>query len=90
MYCGSNPVIYCDPLGFSKCEINDPTSRNNDGFDLPITVKLEKGVEGKFSKKGYEYGIDTYKVAPGEGGFHIHIYKKNKQIAKITGRGVYA
>ena len=88
-YCGSNPVIYCDSSGFSKCDVNDPTSGNNNGFELPGIVKSGKGVEGEFSKNGYRYRIDTNKVAPGEGGFHIHIYRKNKEIAKITGRGGY-
>ena len=36
-----------------------------------------------------KHAIDTNKVAPGEGGFHIHVYRKNVEIAKITGRGGY-
>lgn len=34
------------------------------------------------------YRIDTNKVAQGEGGFHIHIFRKDKgEIAKISGTG---
>ncbi len=60
----------------------------NGDFELPNTVKSGKGVEGNFSEGGYTYRIDTNKVAPGEGGFHIHVYNKWKEeVAKITGRG---
>ena len=31
--------------------------------------------------------IDTNKVAPGEGGFHVHIYRDGHEIAKINGFG---
>ena len=62
---------------------------NKDELELPKTVKSAKGVEGDFSVNGYSYRIDTNKVAPGEGGFHLHIYRGNEEIAKITGRGGY-
>jgi len=54
---------------------------------LPKVVKSAKGVEGDFSVKGYDYRIDTNKVAPGEGGFHIHIFRDGDEIAKVNGRG---
>ena len=59
-------------------------------FSLPKTVKSAKGIEGVFSEKDYHYRIDTNKVATGEGGFHIHIYKgegTSNEVAKTTGRG---
>ena len=58
-------------------------------FELPKTVKSPKGVEGEFSVKGYKYRIDTNKVAPGEGGFHVHIFRDGDEIAKLNGRGGY-
>jgi hypothetical protein len=62
----------------------------NNTFKLPKTVKSNKGVEGNFSIKGYSYRIDTNKTAPGEGGFHIHIYRNGKEIAKVSGIGTWA
>ena len=59
----------------------------NHSFKLPKIVKSAKGVEGTFSVKGYKYRIDTNKVAPGEGGFHIHIYRDGKEVAKLNGKG---
>lgn len=56
-------------------------------FNLPNTVKANKGVTGNFSVKGYTYRIDTNKTAPGEGGFHIHIYRSGKEVAKVSGTG---
>ena len=37
----------------------------------------------------FQYRIDTNKVAPREGSFHIHIYRGKKEIAKVSGRGAY-
>ena len=59
-------------------------------FKPPKTVKAAKGVKGKFSLDGYSFRIDTNKVATGEGGFHIHIFKKGKEIAKVSGTGSWA
>jgi RHS repeat-associated protein len=56
-------------------------------FKLPNVVRAAGGVEGNFSLKDYTYRIDTNKVAPGEGGFHIHVYQGDKEIAKVNGRG---
>ena len=58
-------------------------------FKLPKTVKSPGGVNGSFSEKGYTYRIDTNKITQGEGGFHIHVMKDNKEIAKVTGNGGY-
>ncbi|RLC09225.1 MAG: hypothetical protein DRI57_22525 [Deltaproteobacteria bacterium] len=56
--------------------------------DLPSVVSSAKGVEGKFTGSKYSYRIDTNKIARGEGGFHIHIFRKNEgEIAKLTGTG---
>jgi len=61
---------------------------------LPPTVESGKGVRGIFPDSRYTYRIDTNKVAPDEGGFHIHIFlalslsKGNEaEIAKLNGRG---
>ncbi|MEW6173813.1 MAG: hypothetical protein AB1510_12245, partial [Bacillota bacterium] len=62
----------------------------NAKFILPKTIRSAKGVEGKFSNGNYTYRIDTNKVAPGEGGFHIHIYRNGVEVAKVNGRGGYA
>ena len=35
------------------------------------------------------YRIDTNKVSNGEGGFHIHIMKYRKEIAKMSGKGSF-
>lgn len=35
----------------------------------------------------FNYRVDTNKVAPGEGGFHIHVYNGRKEVAKISGQG---
>ena len=56
-------------------------------FKLPQTVRSGAGVTGKFRNKDFSYRIDTNKVAPGEGGFHIHIFRGGKEVAKTTGRG---
>ncbi len=56
-------------------------------LQLPSVVKSAKGVIGAFRRKGYSYRIDTNKVAPGEGGFHLHVYKGKDEIAKINGKG---
>jgi RHS repeat-associated protein len=71
-----NPNIYTDNLGLEE-------------FALPNTVKSAKGVKGVFSEKGFEYRIDTNKITQGEGGFHIHIKRKGKEVAKVTGNGGY-
>ncbi|PDS21958.1 polymorphic toxin-type HINT domain-containing protein, partial [Flavobacterium branchiophilum] len=69
-----------------NCEI--PANRLNlSNFETPKTLISAKGISGKFSKKGYEYRIDTNKITPGEGGFHIHIYKDGKEVAKVMGTG---
>jgi len=56
----------------------------------PNTVKSAKGVEGDFSVDGYRYRIDTNKVAPGEGGFHLHITRDKVEVAKVAGTGSFA
>jgi hypothetical protein len=56
-------------------------------FKLPKIVKSAKGVTGYFRRKGFSYRIDTNKVAPGEGGFHLHVYRGKDEIAKINGKG---
>ena len=59
------------------------------GFQKPATVRSASGVKGDFSKKGWEYRIDTNNISQGEGGFHIHVYQKGKEVAKVTGKGKY-
>jgi hypothetical protein len=54
---------------------------------LPPTVESGKGIWGKFPDSGYSYRIDTNKVAPDEGGFHLHIFQNETEIAKLNGRG---
>ncbi|RLC16896.1 MAG: hypothetical protein DRI57_10555 [Deltaproteobacteria bacterium] len=55
---------------------------------MPSVVKSAKGVEGQFTDPRYSYRIDTNKVAQGEGGFHIHIFREDKcEIAKVSGTG---
>ena len=99
-YCANNPVVYYDPSGYAKSQTDNGKCSNNEQinndrrnkekeFELPDTVRSAKGIEGKFTESGYTYRIDTNKVAPGEGGFHVHIYRKFKEIAKVTGRGGY-
>ena len=61
--------------------------KNADDFELPSSVKSGAGVEGDFTRKGFSFRIDTNKVAPGEGGFHVHIYRDGHEIAKINGFG---
>ncbi|APR85499.1 Rhs family protein [Minicystis rosea] len=62
---------------------------NADCFELPKIVRSGGGVEGSFREHGYTYRIDTNKVAPGEGGFHIHVYRKGEEVAKLSGKGGY-
>ncbi|MBM9614519.1 hypothetical protein JWJ90_09475 [Desulfobulbus rhabdoformis] len=59
----------------------------NLAFKLPKIVKSAKGVTGLFRNIKYNYRIDTNKVAPGEGGFHVHVYKGKDEIAKLNGKG---
>jgi len=66
-----------------------PSKIGSRSFDLPKTVKSGKGIEGGFSVNGFRYRIDTNKVAPGEGGFHLHIYKDGVEVAKVNGKGGY-
>ncbi|MDM8523216.1 hypothetical protein QUF80_07585 [Desulfococcaceae bacterium HSG8] len=54
---------------------------------LPPTVESGKGIRGDFPDSSYRYRIDTNKVAPGEGGFHLHIFQSDMEIAKVNGRG---
>ena len=61
----------------------------NCNFELPKTVKSKKGVSGNFSESGFTYRIDTNKIAPGEGGFHLHVMQKGKEVAKLNGFGGY-
>lgn len=67
---------------------------NNEGPDdkknalvLPSTVRSPKGVQGRLSDSRYSCRIDTNKVAPGEDGFHIHVFRSGKEVAKLNGRG---
>lgn len=78
-----------DWVSYFVSELSLYVHNGEEHFKLPGTVKSGKGVEGKFSIAGFTFRIDTNKVAPGEGGFHLHIYRKNQEIAKITGRGGY-
>ncbi len=71
---------------------NDPNNdknRNRNGLELPATVRSPKGVQGRLSDSRYSYRIDTNKVARGEGGFHIHVYRGGNEVAKLNGRGGY-
>jgi RHS repeat-associated protein len=54
---------------------------------LPSTVKSAKGVSGVLRNTKFNYRIDTNKVVPGEGGFHIHLYRGKTEVAKISGKG---
>jgi hypothetical protein len=65
----------------------DKTNGPKSTFKLPKTYKRAAGVEGKFSDTRYSYRLDTNKVASGEGGFHIHVYFKGKEIVKVSGNG---
>ncbi|MBF0227905.1 MAG: hypothetical protein HQK76_20865 [Desulfobacterales bacterium] len=56
-------------------------------FALPNIYKKAAGVEGKFSDIRYSYRLDTNKVAFGEGGFHVHVYFKGNEVAKVSGNG---
>ena len=58
-------------------------------FENPKIVKSAKGVEGKLTLPGWSFRIDTTKVAKGEGGFHIHVYRKGVEKAKISGNGIW-
>lgn len=55
---------------------------------LPKIVQSRKGVEVDLSRR-YAARIDTSNVSPGEGGFHIHVYKGRSEVAKLNGRGGY-
>lgn len=82
---GNNPTLY----GYVK-DINVWIDEFGlSAFSLPNTAVSPKGVSGVFSENGYSYRIDTNHITPDEGGFHIHIYKQNKEIAKVTGKGAY-
>lgn len=61
--------------------------KDNNDFEYPNNVKSGAGVTGDFTREGYNYRIDTNKVAPGEGGFHIHIYRNGIEVAKVNGKG---
>lgn len=65
----------------ANVQTNRATGKKSE-FVLPDTVESGKGVSGKFTVSGYEYRIDTNKVAPGEGGFHIHVYRKIKKLLR--------
>ena len=56
---------------------------------LPPAVESGKGVRGIFPDSRYAYRIDTNKVTPDEGGFHIHIFHNEAEIAKLNGRGCF-
>ncbi len=56
-------------------------------FVKPKVVKSGAGAKGNFTLSGYTFRVDTNKIASDEGGFHIHVYRKGKEIAKINGRG---
>lgn len=78
----------------SASEVKDMPEKPDDkrskkkNSELPSVVTSAKGVEGKFTDPRYSYRIDTNKVARGEGGFHIHIFRKNEgEIAKLSGTG---
>jgi Cu/Zn superoxide dismutase len=66
-----------------------PTAPKRGALELPKTVRSGRGVTGKLRTDGYSYRIDTNKVAPGEGGFHIHVFRDGKEAAKLSGRGGY-
>ena len=55
-------------------------------FKLPNKVRSPKGISGKFTIRKYSYRIDTNNIHQNEI-FHVHIYERNKEIAKITARG---
>lgn len=65
---------------------------HNCKFKLPKKVRSVHGVTGKFRNKRYNYRIDTNPgaIAPGEGGFHIHIFRRDVEVAKVAGKGAYA
>jgi hypothetical protein len=81
---GDHDVNLLDPFtnASRKKKIDRPSSK----------LRSPKGVSGKFSN-GWQYRVDTHKVLPDEGGFHIHVYKphpKNNrpvEVAKINGHG---
>jgi len=54
---------------------------------LPPTVESGKGIQGNFPDSKYSYRIDTNKIASNEGGFHIHIFQDETEVAKLNGRG---
>ncbi len=55
-------------------------------FNLPKRVKSPKGVKGGFTDPRFTYRIDTNNIGPVEK-FHVHIYLKKKEVAKITAKG---
>jgi hypothetical protein len=66
-----------------------PNAPKGGSFVKPNTVRAAGGVEGNFRKNGWTYRIDTNRVQPGEGGFHVHVYQNGAEVAKITGNGKY-
>jgi len=67
-----------------------PDPDDDSSFKKPKTVRSAKGVNGRFTHKGYSYRIDTNNVSTGEGRFHIHVMRNGREVAKINGRGAYA
>ena len=55
---------------------------------LPKIVRSPKGIEVDLSGR-YTARIDTNNISPGEGRFHIHVYKGEIEVAKLNGRGGY-
>ncbi len=47
---------------------------------LPKTVRSPKGIEVDLSGR-YTARIDTNNISPGEGGFHIHVYKDEIEVS---------
>jgi uncharacterized protein RhaS with RHS repeats len=79
------PTGWVDPLGLAR-NVNVQKST----FKLPSIYRRAAGVEGKFSDCRYRYRLDTNKVASGEGGFHVHVYCDEEEVAKISGKGRWA
>ena len=90
-YCGSNPVIYCDPSGLNKCDVNDPmsTSKNaqllqNGGNGTTVEVRTKADADALLKE-----AFPDYQKVRGVGSQEPKGYRKKTKMDRYKKGGTY-